>query len=182
MHGVLHHLQGSGLPVPGPLDFGDEVEHVTLVPGDAGTDAWAHQLGTESVRSAGRLLRTVHDATVGWLPPPDAEWAVPFSPGDVICHGDAQPANFAWRDGAAAGLFDWDVARPANRLSDVAYALEWFAPFEDDPNDRRARISAFLGGHGHEPQADWVAAGWPDRWSSKLETARRVGRMLAKLP
>lgn len=34
----------------------------------------------ESVRSAGRLLRGVHDATGGWVPPADANWAVPFSP------------------------------------------------------------------------------------------------------
>ena len=40
----------------------------------------------ESVRSAGRLLRRVHDATVGWVPPADANWAVPFLPGDVIGH------------------------------------------------------------------------------------------------
>lgn len=218
VHALLNHLHRSGLPVPEPLDFDDEVERVTLVPGEAGSDAWAHQLSNESVRSAGRLLRRVHDATVGWVPPTDAKWAVPFSPGDVICHGDPQPANFAWRDGIAVGLFDWDDARPANRLSDVAYALEWFAPFEDDPTelrfrgfdetlDRRDRIAAFLGAYGwegpvdvvaaviarqrtaidevvylgelgHEPQAEWVAARWPDQWKSKLATARRVGEKL----
>ena len=218
VHALLNHLHGAGLPVPEPLDFGGGVERVTLVPGEAGSDAWAHQLRVESVRSAGRLLRRVHDATVGWEPPTDANWAVPFSPGGVVCHGDPQPANFAWRDGIAVGLFDWDVARPANRLSDVAYALEWFAPFEDDLTelrfrgfdetlDRRARVAAFLGGYGwegpidvvaavtvrqqtaidevvylgergHHPQAEWVAAGWPDRWGPKLATARRVGEKL----
>lgn len=219
VHALLNHLVRSGLPVPEPLDSGDGVERVTLVPGEAGSDAWAHQLSVESIRSAGRLLRRVHDATVTWVPPTDANWAVPFSPEDVICHGDPQPANFAWREGIAVGLFDWDdVARPANRLSDVAYALEWFAPFEDDPAelrfrgfdetlDRRARITAFLDGYGwegpidvvatvtarqqtaidevvylgqlgHEPQAEWVAAGWPDRWRSKLATTRRVAEKL----
>ena len=217
VHALLGHLHDSGLPVPRPLDFGEAAEHVTLVPGEAGADAWAHQLSVESVRSAGRLLRRVHDATVGWVPPTDATWAVPFSPGEVICHGDPQPANFAWRNGVAVGLFDWDMARPASRLSDVAYALEWFVPFEDDPAelrsrgfdetlDRRARIAAlldgygwegpldvaavtawqqiaidevvYLGGLGHHPQAEWVAAGWPERWSSKLTTTRRVGEKL----
>ena len=218
VHALLKHLRVAGLPVPDPLNTSGGVEHVSLIPGEAGADAWAHQLSNESVRSAGQLLRQVHDATVGWVPPADAQWAVPFSPGDVICHGDPQPANFAWRDGIAVGLFDWDVARPGNRLSDVAYALEWFAPFEDDPTelrlrgfdgtlDRRARIAAFLGGYGwdgplnvvsavvarqktaideviylgelgHQPQAEWVAAGWPDRWAAKLVTTRRVGQEL----
>lgn len=218
IHALLKHLHASGLPVPEPLNISAGVEHVRLIPGDSGSDAWTHQLEVESVRSAGQLLRRVHDATVGWVPPTDANWAVPFSPGEIVCHGDPHPANFAWHDGIAVGLFDWDVARPGNRLSDVAYALEWFAPFEDDPTelrnrgfdetlDRRARIAAFLGGYvwegpldmvaavtarqqtaidevvylgelGHHPQAEWVAAGWPDRWRSKLQTARRVGEKL----
>ena len=218
VHALLNHLHGTDLAVPKPLDFDDGVERVTLVSGEAGSDAWAHQLSVESVRSAGRLLRRVHDATVGWEPPTLANWAVPFQQGGVVCHGHPQPANFAWRDGIAVGLFDWDVARPGNRLSDVAYALEWFAPFEDDPTelrsrgfdetlDRRARISALLAGYGwegpldvvaavtirqqtaidevvylgkrgHQPQTEWVAAGWPDRWSSKLATTRRVGEKL----
>jgi hypothetical protein len=87
LHALLHHLHGSGLPVPEPFDVGGGVERVTLVPGAAGSDAWAQQLSVESVRSAGRLLRRVHDATVGWVPPADANWAVPFLPGDVIGHG-----------------------------------------------------------------------------------------------
>ena len=95
VHALLNHLHCSGLPVPEPLDFGDGVERVTLVPGEAGSGAWAHQLSVESVRSAGLLLRRVHDATLGWVPPTDSTWAVPSSPGGIICHGDPQPANFA---------------------------------------------------------------------------------------
>lgn len=218
VHSLLKHLRSSGLPVPEPINIIDDREFVTLVPGESGINAWAQQVSIESVRSAGYLLRRVHDATVGWVPSTDANWAVPFSAGDVICHGDPQPANFAWRDGVAVGLFDWDVARPGVRLSDVAYALEWFTPFEDDPRElrsrgfdetlnRRARIAAFLGGYGwdgpldvvsavsarqktaidevvhlgklgHQPQAEWVAAGWPERWSEKLTTTRRVGAEL----
>ncbi|MGX5715520.1 phosphotransferase enzyme family protein [Arthrobacter sp. MAHUQ-56] len=219
VHALLKHLHGSGLPVPEPISIRGGLEYVTLIPGEAGVDAWDHQLSHESVRSAGQLLRRVHDATVGWEPPADVKWAVPFSAGDVICHGDPQPANFAWRDGVAVGLFDWDVARPGDRLSDVAYALEWFTPFEDDPTelrargfdetlDRAARIRAFLDGYGwdgpldvvsavtarqktaidevvylgslgHQPQSEWVAAGWPDRWTAKLATTRRVGTKLS---
>ncbi|AMM21638.1 hypothetical protein AX769_17685 [Frondihabitans sp. PAMC 28766] len=135
-------------------------------------------------------------------------WAVPPEGSSVICHGDPQPANIAWRGCMAVGLFDWDVARPAEPISDVAYALEWFTPFDVDPEslghrgltaapDRRARAAALLEGYGwedrldvvdavlrrqqraidevvwlgasgNEPQASWVAEGWPRRWADKL--------------
>ena len=37
-----------------------------------------------------------------------------------------------WREGEAAGLFDWDFCHPGPRQEDVAYALEYLAPFRSD--------------------------------------------------
>jgi Phosphotransferase enzyme family len=167
VHALLSHLLERGLPVPEPLALDDSTERVRLVPGDAGQDAWPHQRTTSGVRSAGALLRRVHDATVGWVPPENARWSVPADKGDVICHGDPQPANMTWANGTAVGLFDWDAARPGSRLSDIAYALEWLAPFETDPAelarrgfvgapDRRARIEAFLDGYGWTEEFDVI--------------------------
>ncbi len=169
VHSLLRHLFDAGLPVPEPLDIDGDVERVGLVAGDAGQDCWPHQLETASVRSAGRLLRLLHDATQSWTPPADAVWAAPARPGPtaVICHGDFQPANLAWRDHRAVGAFDWDAARPAERLSDIAYALEYLAPFETDPAElarrgfrgvppRRERIDAFLDGYGWPEPFDIV--------------------------
>lgn len=221
VHALLRHLHDEGLPVPEPLAVDEHHEFVRLVPGDGGDAAWPHQTTTAAVASAGALLRQVHDATRRWTPPAWAEWAVPAEGGSVVCHGDPQPRNTAWRDGRAVGLFDWDVARPAEPISDVAYALEWFAPFDDDVQqlrqrglgpevDRRARIDALLDGYrwdgpievvdavlarqqraidevvwlgraGHEPQASWVAAGWPDRWSAKLLVTERLRASAAGL-
>jgi Ser/Thr protein kinase RdoA (MazF antagonist) len=169
VHALLRHLRAEGLPVPAPLGIADGVERVTLVPGDAGDAAWAHQATTSAVASAGRLLRRIHDATRDWDPPVGAVWSVPAEGGDVICHGDPQPPNMAWRDGVAVGLFDWDAARPAAPLSDVAYALEWSTPFSMDPAglrmrgltaevDRRSRIDALLDGYGWEGPIDVVDA------------------------
>lgn len=169
LHALLRHLRAQGLPVPEPLALDEHTEDVRLVPGDAGADAWPHQTTPSAVASAGRLLRRVHDATVTWQAPADAVWSVPHEGGDVICHGDFQPSNIAWRHGEAVGLFDWDAARPADRRSDVAYALEWLAPFETDPQrlrergltpevDRRARIDAFLDGYGWTGPLDVVDA------------------------
>jgi Ser/Thr protein kinase RdoA (MazF antagonist) len=166
---LLQHLHGSGLPVPEPLGYDEELEYVRLIEGDAGDDAWPHQLELPGIRSAGALLRDLHDATVDWRPPADAEWSVPSEGTQVVCHGDPQPGNFAWRDGRVVGLFDWDAARPAARLSDVAYALLWFAPFNaDDKNvrlrgfvgvpNRRARAEALLEGYGWVEQIDIAQA------------------------
>lgn len=212
---LLTHLHAQGLPVPKPLGFDECDELVSLVAGEAGPAAWAHQVTLAGVQSAGALLRRVHDATQGWVPPADAVWSVPFDPDTaVICHGDPQPANMAWQQGRAVGLFDWDAARPGHRLDDVAYALEWLTPFGGDdaelrrrgfpgPPDRPARVDAFLEGYGwtepfdvvesvlrrrrrsieevvvlgeqgHQPHADWVAAGWPARWRAGLEEIRAL--------
>lgn len=164
---VLAHLHGRGLPVPEPLGFDTTYEYVGMVEGDAGVDAWQHQLSTDGVWSAGALLRRIQDATADWQPPSDAVWSVPHSDGTVICHGDPQPANMAWHDGRAVGLFDWDAARPGSRLNDIAYALTWLTPFESDPDelrrrgftaapDRRARIEALLDGYGWREPFDVV--------------------------
>ena len=217
VHALLRHLHADGLPVPEPLAFDKRYEYVRLVSGDGGEAAWPHQTTTTGVASAGALLRALHDGTRSWTPPTWAEWAVPPEGASIICHGDPQPRNMAWQDGRALGLFDWDVARPAEPISDVAYALEWFAPFEDDADellrrgfgstvDRRARVEAFLDGYqwhgpldvvnavlnrqqraidevvwlgqaGHEPQATWVAAGWPARWATKLAVTKRLDPM-----
>lgn len=211
---LLGHLHRRGLPVPEPRGFDATYEYVGLVEGDAGVDAWPHQLSLDGVRSAGALLRRIHDATADWQPPSDAVWSVPHSAGTVICHGDPQPANMAWQDGQAVGLFDWDAARPGQPLNDIAYALTWLTPFEVDAAelerrgfteapDRRARIAALLDGygwrepfdvvdavvqrhsqaidevvwlgeHGHQPHAGWVADGWPARWRSGLDAMRSL--------
>ena len=73
-----------------------------------------------------------------------------------------------WRGDEIAGLIDWDHARPAPPLFDVAYALEYAAPFRDDeecvrwlrypvPPDRRRRIEVFCAAYGVPVPADIVA-------------------------
>ncbi len=214
VHALLQHLVDAGLPVPEPLDIEDGVETVRLLPGQAGEDAWPHCTSLAGVRSAGRLLRTVHDATLTWSPPHDAVWGAPAEAGSagVLCHGDPKPPNMTWHHHRATGLFDWDAARPAPRRGDVAYALLWIAPFfEDDAEllrrglptgvDVMTRAEAFLEGYGWsdpidvlavvtarrrqaiaevihlgsrgvEPQATWVARGWPERWLSAMAAHR----------
>ena len=66
---------------------------------------------------------------------------------------------------AHRGLIDFDHARPAPPLFDIAYALEYAAPFRDDseclrwlryprPPDRRRRIEIFCDTYGIAVPAD----------------------------
>jgi Phosphotransferase enzyme family len=164
VHALLRHLCEQGLTsVPEPVGIEGDVEAVRLIPGDAGVDAWQHQHDEEGVRSAAALLRQIHDASRGFVPPDGGQWALPAEPGaEVVCHGDPGPWNMVWHGSRAVALIDWDFAHPAAALGDVAYALEYFTPFRSDgvacdstdghhfpvPPDRRARLSAFASAYG----------------------------------
>lgn len=161
MHALLRHLHDRGTTgVPVPISLEHRFEEVSYLPGASGADCWPHQATEDGLRSAARLLRRLHDATVGWVPPDDAVFGLPpAEPRDVVCHGDPGPWNMVWADGLAVGLYDWDFCHPGPRQEDVAYALEYLAPFRDDadalrwhgfrePPDRRARIRVFCEEYG----------------------------------
>ena len=65
--------------------------------------------------------------------------ALPPDPGagQVICHGDFGPWNVVWDGLTPVGLVDFDFAHPGPALDDVAYALEYTAPFRDDAQAMR---------------------------------------------
>ena len=162
VHVGLTRLRAAGLDeVPAPLALGAREEVLSFLPGEAGADCWPHQVPAEGLRSAARLLRRVHDASAGWTWPAGTVWAQPArEPAEVLCHGDPGPWNII--DGRATGLFDWDFCHPGPRRHDVAYALDWLAPFLPDdeavrwhafpaPPDRAARVRAFCAAYGTEP-------------------------------
>lgn len=161
VHTLLSHLRDVGLDcVPEPVGIRDGVEALRWIPGDCGSEAWRHQHSEVGVRSAGELLRRLHDASEGFVPPEGAEWAFPATPGaTVVTHGDPAPWNFVWRDGVAVALVDWDYASPAPAMDDVAHVVDTFAPCCDDeeaaevhgfttPPDRPARVRALVAAYG----------------------------------
>jgi hypothetical protein len=183
VHSFLRHLRGQGLTcVPEPIGIEGDVERLVVIEGDAGADGWAHQHSDAGLRSAVRLLRTVHDASVGWHPPTGAVFRVPHvasdpapdpaadpasesSAGLVWCHGDVGPWNMVWHGDEAVGLIDWDFLHRGPRLDDVAYGLRWFTPARDDENalgwhhfpvvpDRAHRVRVFLDTYGGLPPFD----------------------------
>lgn len=67
----------------------------------------------KQLMSAARLLRSLHDASVE---------AGLVSPGNVVCHGDASPANAVFKSGEPYALIDFYNAFEGVRNEDVAYS------------------------------------------------------------
>jgi Ser/Thr protein kinase RdoA (MazF antagonist) len=173
VHAFLRHLRGQGLTcVPEPIAIDGEVERLVAIEGDAGAAGWEHHYSEAGLRSAVRLLRTIHDASVGWERPPDAVFCAPEVASEtesVWCHGDVGPWNMVWHDDEAVALIDWDFLHRGPRLDDVAYALRWFTPARDDEMardwhhfptvpDRVHRVRVFLDTYGGLPPFDVAQA------------------------
>jgi hypothetical protein len=180
VHGLLRYLESIDFPAPRVLRAESGVETLTWLDGEAGPHGWARVVPESGLRRWARLLRSYHDAVAGYRPSADSVWS--SGPGgcaadEIICHGDFGPWNGIWRGNDVVGLIDWDHARPARPLFDVAYGLEYVAPFRDDaecvrwlrypgPPDRRRRIEVFCDAYGMPV---------PDNVSTCVAWEQRVG-------
>lgn len=174
VHGLLRHLEAVGYEyAPRVLGFDDQGREVlTWIGGESGPDGWAKVVDDQGLIIFAHLLRDYHDAVAGYRPPDTTRWSTTTGGpvGDeVICHGDFGPWNTVWHGARPVGIIDWDHARPAPRLHDVAYALEYVAPFRDDdmctrwlrypqPPDRRHRLEVFAAAYGLTDTAGLVDA------------------------
>ncbi|WP_405651657.1 phosphotransferase [Streptomyces sp. NBC_00019] len=164
VHALLRHLEAVGFPcAPRVLGFDEEGREVlSYIDGDSGPLGWAKVVDDNGLAAFARLLRDYHDATTSFTPPGNAAWAVgatEATDGEVVCHGDFGPWNVVWQGPRPVGLIDFDFTRPAARLHDIAYALQYVAPFRDDtectrwlhypqPPDRRRRLEGFCTAYG----------------------------------
>jgi hypothetical protein len=164
VHELLRYLEAVGFDATPRVHGIDHegCEILSYAPGDSGAHGWAYVVPDDGLRAYARLLRRYHDAVRTYSPPPAAIWSrVTGAPGpdELVCHGDCGPWNVVWHDGSPVALVDFDHARPASPLDDVAYALEFSAPFRDDaecvrwlrfpePPNRRHRIEVFAGAYG----------------------------------
>jgi hypothetical protein len=152
VHDLLRHLESVGFPysprVLGVDEQGREI--LTYLHGASGPDAWARVVDTSGLVAMARLLREYHEAVRGYGD---------VGPGQVVCHGDFGPWNLVWDGLRPIGILDWDYAWAQPPMHDVAYALEFVAPFRDDeecmrwlrypsPPDRRRRLALFASAYG----------------------------------
>lgn len=164
VHGLLRHLEAVGYErAPRVLGFDEHGREVlTWIPGESGPDGWAKVIDDRGLVAFARLLREYHDAVAGYRPLAITRWSTTIAgpTGDeLICHGDFGPWNTVWRGRRPVGVIDWDHARPAPRLHDIAYALEYAAPFRDAaeclrwlryprPPSRSHRLEVFATAYG----------------------------------
>ena len=143
----LTHLRDVGFTgAPLPLGVDEQGREVlSFVPGDI--PSWPlppDMAGDDVLVALARLIRALHEASAGWVPPPGAVWhGSPANPGrvteraELVSHRDYAPNNVVLRDGLPAALIDFDLARPTTRLYDIVNALWYWAPLRTgDPRDR----------------------------------------------
>jgi Ser/Thr protein kinase RdoA (MazF antagonist) len=152
VHAVLEHLAAKGFSgAPRAHGFDAEGrEVVDFVPGDVpGSEA---VVSDEALAEVGALLRSLHDATAGFVPPAGATWYFePREPPEVICHGDVAPYNTVFRAGRPVALIDFDTAHPAPRVWDVAYAAYRFVQLVEDgapAQEQARRLALFVDAYG----------------------------------
>jgi hypothetical protein len=190
IHELLLHLEGAGFPYA-PRFLGvdaDGREVLTYIGGESGGAGWSNVVEDDGLVAMAHLLRDYHDAVRGFRPSAEAGWAAcsgDFDAGDTICHGDFGPWNLVWRESRPIGILDWDYAWPAPVVHDVAYALEYVAPFRDDrtcieslrypvPPDRRRRLERFARAYGLT-----TTAGLVDEVIAQQHQVLRRARQLA---
>lgn len=164
IHALLRHLEREGFSgAPRVLGFDDEGREIlTHVAGVAGLRPWpAPVRSSDALISAGGLIRRFHDAVATFVPADDAVWRFGTGStggGEIVTHNDLAPWNTVYDGPRATALIDWDFARPARAIEDLAYAAWTYIPLRDDehslaigfdrPHDRAARLDLFLGAYG----------------------------------
>jgi aminoglycoside phosphotransferase (APT) family kinase protein len=146
----LAHLRDAGFAgAPRPLGIDEQGREVlSFVPGDVARYLPPTETAGEEVLVAlARLIRALHEASAGWVPPPDAVWGgTPANTGriteraELVSHRDYALGNVVFRGGLPAALIDFDLAKPTTRLYDIANALWYWAPLRD-PRDRSPALA-----------------------------------------
>jgi hypothetical protein len=138
VHLLLRHLENVGFAAaPRLVGSGrdpDGREVLTFIEGEfTQPGPWS----LDGAAALGELLRSLHEATRSFRPPPRAVW-FPWhgrdlgGPATVISHCDVAPWNIVARDGLPVALIDWETAGPVDPMVELAQ-LAWLnAKLYDD--------------------------------------------------
>jgi hypothetical protein len=109
VHALLVHLAGVGYAgAPRSLGLDEQGRHVVeYIEGEVDARFAPDLAGLMRV---GRMMRELHDAVAGFVPPPDATWNVVVAPDEetLVVHHDLAPWNLA--RGERWVFIDWDNA------------------------------------------------------------------------
>jgi hypothetical protein len=151
--------------IPRPLGIEDGRERLSFVHADVPVYPLPdHVFTDEALAEGARLLRRLHDASIGFGLD-GAVWQAPTKvPSEVICHNDFSPHNLAYdADGHVVGAIDFDFASPGPRLWDLAYYATRAVPLTDrtppnapGPADAERRVRLLLDAYGSDATWDDV--------------------------
>lgn len=152
IHAYLRHLRAAGFTagpeVLGLDDSGREV--LRYIPGETWGDAidpdepktalvtirpWPEATRSErTVAEIGNMLAALHQAARGFRPsaPVWREYEFPMRADEIVCNADTGPWNAVYRNGVPVALIDWDNAKPARPIDDLAAAAWHFVPLGPD--------------------------------------------------
>src|SRR5439155_14589250 len=97
-----------------------------------------------TLAAIGRLFASLHAASRAFRPesPIWREYEIPMKDDEIVCQGDSGPWNVVSRDGLPIGLIDWDGARPARPIDDLASIAWHFVPLGPTEFVRRCGFDA----------------------------------------
>lgn len=84
------------------------------------------------LRSAGALLRRLHDASEPLVAGSRVWRSEAHAPVEVLCHNDFAPYNLVVREQVVVGIIDFDMASPGPRIWDFAYLAYRLVPLVED--------------------------------------------------
>ncbi|MGR0321159.1 phosphotransferase [Agromyces sp. ZXT2-3] len=147
VHAFMEAVRAHGVDAPAPLGRDEQGRQVIeFVPGRLAMHA---NLSRTDLHRVGAIVRTIHDASVDFVPASDAVWqtAIPAPGAELVCHNDLAPWNLIIGDRWV--FIDWDAAAPSTRLWDLAYAAQAFALSDvtRPPHDAADDLAAFVDGY-----------------------------------